>query len=299
MSGRMTRMSPRLPLALALLVALVVPSVASAATRDLAVSLGDSYATGYQRFSEDEARNTRNGFVDQLPALARKRGYGKVKVVNFGCGGATTVSLIEQRSKCRGPAVGGRSWGGRSQLGAAERFLKRNRARIAYVTVSIGGNDVTACARAPEPVPCVADATKSIDANVTKIARRLRKAAGAKVPMVGITYPDVILGQWVTGQKADQDLAKLSVVAFKSIINPALKKAYAKSKVRFADVTAATGAYTPLEQTVETKAYGVLPVAVATICDISYYCRYRDIHLRTKGYGIVAREVAKKLPRKR
>ena len=291
-------MSRRLSLVVALLAAMALPSVASAAKRDLAVSLGDSYATGYQRFSEDVARNTRNGFVDQLPPLARKRGYGKVKVVNFGCGGATTVSLIEQRSKCRGPAVGGRSWGGRSQIGAAERFLRRNRSRIAYVTVSIGGNDVTKCARAPEPVPCVADAAKSIEKNVTTIAKRLRKATGSRVPMVGITYPDVILGQWVTGQKADQDLAKLSVVAFKSIINPALKKAYAKGKARFADVTEATGAYTPLEQTTTTEDYGVLPQAVATICEISFYCQYRDIHLRTKGYAIVAREVAKKLPRK-
>ena len=56
---------------------------------------------------------------------------------------------------------------------------------------------------------------QSISENVTRIAARLRRAAGRKVRIVGTTYPDVILGQWV-GENADPELAKLSVVAFKS-----------------------------------------------------------------------------------
>jgi lysophospholipase L1-like esterase len=290
-------MSRRILPAALVLAALVLPSTAAAAKRDLAVSLGDSYAVGYQRFSEDSGRATRKGFVDLLPAYAKKRGYGKVKVVNFGCGGATTESLMKQTKKCTGPAIGGRGWRGRSQLGAAERFLRKNRSRIAYITVSIGGNDVTACARDADPIPCVATATKDIETNVTATAKRLRKAAGPKPPMVGITYPDVILGQWVKGGESDRSLARLSVVAFRELINPTLKKAYAAGKGRFADVTADTGAYTPLEQTREFPPYGVVPDAVATICDITYYCQYGDIHARTAGYRLIARMVAAKLPR--
>ena len=56
---------------------------------------------------------------------------------------------------------------------------------------------------------------QQIEQNVTETAKRLRKAGGRKPRIVGITYPDVILGQWV-GADADQDLAQLSVVAFKT-----------------------------------------------------------------------------------
>jgi hypothetical protein len=164
------------------------------------------------------------------------------------CGGATTTSLLRQTSRCGGPAIDGVPWGGRTQLAAAERFIRPTAAAIALITVSIGGNDVTSCASQAEPVPCVAAAVQGIERNVAA-ARRLRRAAGPRPRIVGITYPDVILGRYITGQQADQDLARLSVVAFRSLINPALKKAYAAGRGRFVDVTAATGAYGSLEET--------------------------------------------------
>jgi lysophospholipase L1-like esterase len=290
---------PRRLLPLALAAALLVPGTASAAERSLYVSLGDSYASGYQATGVRQGRNTRNGFAYQLPRLARPRGYD-LELVNFGCGGATTVSLLAQTRPCppraRGPE--GSTWGGRTQLGAAERFLRAHRDEVALVTVSIGGNDVTRCAREADPVACVAGATDAIRKNVTTIARRLRAAAGRKVRIVGITYPDVILGQWV-GADANQQLASLSVVAFRSLINPALKDAYEGAGGRLVDVTAATGAYTPLDRTVELAPYGTVPVAVARVCELTYYCRYRDIHATTEGYRLIAGLVAKTLPRRR
>ena len=79
------------------------------------------------------------------------------------------------------------------------------------------------------------------------IAKRLRKAAGPKVRITGITYPDVILGSYLSPDQKQKDLATLSITAFKGLINPALKKAYASAKGRFVDVTAATGAYGSFE----------------------------------------------------
>src|SRR3712207_9022049 len=49
-----------------------------------------------------------------------------------------------------------------------------------------------------------------------------------------------------SGRKEDQDLAGLSVLAFRSILNPVLKRAYARNNIRFVDVTQKTGSYTPL-----------------------------------------------------
>jgi lysophospholipase L1-like esterase len=292
---------PRLVCALAAACALALPAGAHAGARpaQLYVSLGDSYAIGYQPTSATSGRATRQGFADQLVPLARRRGW-PLQLVSFACGGATTRSLVRQTAPCppRLRAVGGRSWGGRTQLGAAERFLRANRGRVALVTVSIGGNDVTACARAADPVPCVAGAVEGIRENVTATARRLRRAAGPRVRIVGTTYPDVILGRWLSGQQADQDFARLSVVAFRQLINPALRRAYAAGRGRFVDVTAASGAYGSLERTTTLEPYGVVPVPVARVCELTWFCRFGDIHARSSGYRLIAGLIARTLPRR-
>jgi lysophospholipase L1-like esterase len=277
---------------------LAVPAAAQAAKAKPSyyVSLGDSYAAGYQRFSSTYAKTTRDGFAYQLVSKARKRGYA-LKLVNFGCGGETSVSILKRKAKCRGLGPGGVKYAGQTQATAAERFLRKHKGRVKLITVSIGGNDVTACAREADPVACVGPAMEKVKANGKVLLKRLRKAAGRKTRIVGITYPDVILGSWV-GENPDQGLAKLSVVAFQQLLNPALKEMYASVKGTFVDVTKATGAYTPLEQTTTLAPYGEIPVAVAEICKLTAYCTSRDIHPNSKGYGIIADLIAKTLPHK-
>jgi lysophospholipase L1-like esterase len=290
----------RLLAALAALVTLaLLPAPASAAPR-LYVNLGDSYATGYQRNGPEGAgRSTRGGYADQLVPLLRERGFGRLRLVNFGCGGATTGSL-RSTPGCAAPAraVGGPRYTRRSQLAAAARFLRRNRGRVALVTISIGGNDFTRCARVPpaEAPACVVAAVATIRANLVPTLARLRAAAGRRVTIVGLTYPDVLLGEAALGNRP---LAELSLVAFRSIINPAYAEIYGQAGARFVDVTAGFGGYTPLEETTDLPPYGTLPVAVATICRLSYYCALRDIHLNRAGYGLMASLIANALPIRR
>jgi hypothetical protein len=124
-----------------------------------------------------QGRNARNGFAYQVPAVAAPRGY-RLELVNFGCGGATTSSLIEAKG-CAPQALGSR-WPRLPRWAAASRFLRRNHKRTALVTVSIGGNRVTACVRTPAPVACVTAAVVEIGEDMTRIARRLRRAAGRR-----------------------------------------------------------------------------------------------------------------------
>jgi lysophospholipase L1-like esterase len=287
-------------LACAIAVALLaLPGVSQAAhPQRYYVSLGDSYASGFQPTGERHGRNTRNGFAYQVPRFAARRGY-RLKLVNFGCGGATTTSILKTKGCPRlalGP--GGKSYRGRTQLRAAERFLRPHRRKTTLVTVSIGGNDVTACVKAPSPVSCVAAAVPRIKANVKTVARRLRRAAGRRVRIVGTTYPDVILGLYVNGDSQSQSLASLSVTAFKSLINPALKDAYKAGRGRLVDVTKASGAYIPFQRRVTLRPYGLIPTAVSRVCELSYFCAYGDIHLRTDGYALIAGLVARALPRR-
>jgi lysophospholipase L1-like esterase len=294
----------RLPalVALALSVTLTLPALGQAAPRkhkkpaqQIYVSLGDSYAVGYQPTAPHVGTSTTNGYANQLLPLAKRKGYD-FKLVNFGCGGATTTSIL-QTPGCKpdARAVGGPAYT-QTQADAAVAYVKAHRKQVGLITVSIGGNDVTACASQPDPIPCVGAATASIKTNVSALAQRLRAAAGPKVPIVGTTYPDVILGDWVLG---NQQLAQLSVVAFQQLINPALKDAYGSAKGGWVDVTAATGAYTPLDQTTDTPDFGTVPVAVAKVCDLTYFCQFQDIHSRTSGYAVIAQLIADTLPRRR
>ncbi len=264
----------------------------AAASPRFYVSLGDSYAIGYQ-----PGRGvTRNGYADQVVAKAAGRGY-RLRLVNYGCGGATTTSILQATSCPAGArARGGPDTAGLTQAAAAEAFLRAHAGKVALVTVSIGGNDVTMCAASRDPVGCVLQATASIKANITRLATELRAAAGPNVPIVGTTYPDVILGQWVH-PPVSRNLAQLSVTAFRSLINPTLRQSYAAAQGRFVDVTAATGAYVPFAKMVRLAPYGVIPTAVARACTYSYYCKVGDIHATTAGYGVIAALIVGTLPR--
>jgi len=258
------------------------------------VSIGDSYAAGYQPTGPHSGHTDTNGFAYQVPRLAVAKGYD-YRLANFGCGGATTTSILDSPG-CPELGPGATPYPGQSQAAAAEAFLRSHRGRVGLVTVSIGGNDVTSCIAARQPVSCVADAVKTVGTNLEELLHGLRQAAGASVPIVGTTYPDVILGLDISKAPDLRELARLSVIAFKDLINPTLKKCYSSVHAGFVDVTAATGAYGSLRQLTELYPYGRVPVPVARICTLTFFCEYHDIHPRTSGYGIIAELVVGTLP---
>jgi lysophospholipase L1-like esterase len=256
------------------------------------VSVGDSYSVGYQ------------------PGVGATTGYAgyvtkktHLTLANFGCGGATTTSIIDTVGcpDVLPHTAGAHLYPTTTQAAGAEAFLRAHRGHVGLITVSIGGNDVTACAAQPNPLPCVSTAVTSIDQNVTSLAAGLRAAAGPKVPLIGLTYPDVILGAYVypalPATAPRMALASESVVAFKSLINPALAKAYGAAGGAFVDVTAATGAYTPLTSTVTVAPYGTIPRAVARVCTLTWYCAVGNIHATYAGYTLIGKLVAARYAR--
>ena len=158
------------------LLALAVPALAQAkqSPKPYYLSLGDSLAAGVQPGKDGVARNTRQGFAYQL---ARKA--GGVRLVNYGCGFATTGSMIKGNRAClpaRDPGYRNVS-PKTSQLAAAERFLKARRGKPGFVTIDIGANDVASCGAGGQiDLPCVSKGVAAIGLNAPKIAKRLRAA---------------------------------------------------------------------------------------------------------------------------
>ena len=258
------------------------------------LSIGDSYAAGFQPTAPGQGHDTDNGFADQLPALAAKKGYDLV-LVDLGCDGATTSSLVAATG-CATTPVHGQAYPHQTQAAAAETFLREHRGRVSLVTVSIGGNDITRCAESTNPITCVGGAIDSIKRNLGTFLPALRSAAGPDVRIVGLTYPDVLLGEYLSSAPADKTLAGLSATAFKALVNPALQAQYDAVSGTFVDVTAATGAYTPFAQTTDLPPYGTIPTAVAQICELTYFCQYQDVHPKTVGYTKIAGLVVAALP---
>ncbi len=184
------------------------------------------------------------------------------------------------------------------------------------MTVSIGGNDVTACANAANPITCVLAAQGTIKTNVDNLVSdldaALTSAGDTSAHLVGITYPDVILGDDVfpVGQ-TNPTLAGESVAAFDALINPTLSAAYTSvTRGAFVNVTdapykkATAGADTnpwtgavPSGPTTKLKGFGKgVPDSVWEVCTLTYFCSIPgDIHANTKGYNFIGSLITAKL----
>jgi lysophospholipase L1-like esterase len=289
-----SRLAPLALIALVLASTLLVPSATAGAKTSpkYYVSLGDSYSIGYQ---PEASVDFRFGYTHFVVDTEKKMGTD-LTLVNFGCGGATTNSLLNTDG-CPIPAPGGPRYTTVPQATAATRFIAAHRGQVALITISISGNDVTACATSASPITCVGHIVPEVAKNVTTLMKEVRAAAGKKVPIIGLTYPDVILGTWVH-PPVSKTLATLSIAAFRVLLNPILKTAYQDNGAKFVDVTSATGAYTPLVKTTVAPPYGRIPVAVADVCKYTWYCSEGNIHPHTLGYELIAKLIVAALPKK-
>ena len=290
------------------------PAKAAKAANPIYISMGDSYSVGYQ----NSALGNTAGFTGYV---AKKKQY---QLENFGCGGATTGSLFTQIG-CPANASAATDavpYPTSSQVQAVLAYIAAptNTGNVKLVTVSISGNDVTSCASNHDPVGCVSAATATIKTNVTSLVTQLDSALATNgdtaAHIVGITYPDVLLGDYVAPVGAtNKSLAVLSKLAFDVLINPALNTAYTGvPRGAFVNVTSArygaatagddTGsfdstsfAYTGPKGKLPGFGTGV-PAPVVDVCTITWYCNpstFGDIHANTKGYNFIGGLIVAKL----
>jgi len=246
------------------------------------LALGDSITYGFQPIKAKpgaRASDFDTGYVDLFAARLRKLS-SKIRVVNYGCPGESTVTFT--RGGCEGLAEGFKlhdAFRG-SQLSAALAFLRAHPAQVSPVTLTLFGNDWfpifdsckgnLGCVRKRGPSQIAAFGSR-----LTLILERLRAAA----PSTEI----IVTGAWNIDPESLEQLRPV----YRSL-DAAIARAATASHARFANTVAA---FNPR---------GSLPTQRARLCALSFICSKGDPHPTDAGYRAIADAVtaASGYPRK-
>jgi len=269
---------------LAMFIAFMAPSGADASPERGAgnatswyLALGDSLAAGYQPgVGDDRTGGYVGGVLDAVQDTAPK-----AKLRNLSCSGATTTSMLGT-DRC--------TYDQGSQLAAAVEFLKAHKSKVDLVTIDIGANDVTPCARGTVDVTCALGAVATVERNLTTILGQLRAATGPNTEIIVLNYYNPFLAAYLTGP-AGQQLAGLTTY-LQTLLNGAVTRSAATVGADVADVATAFRSY---DTTPVTTAYGTIPTNVATICAWTWMCSKNDIHANDAGYAVLAATVVGRL----
>ncbi len=273
------------------------------------LSLGDSYATGYQP--------TVGGSTKGYTAVVAKAQH--LSLVNFGCGGVTTTMILTYVGCLPGaqPAFSD-GWNSgnitNTQEANALAFIDAHPGQVKLVTVTIGGNDVVSCSWVSFATlwNCIVTTTSTMATNVGQLVSdldaHLTAAGDTGALIVGSTYPDTYLAYGLNPNTTY--LGFLSTDGFNYHINSTLNTAYTSvSRGRFVDVTNAPYVHGKLAATagMNTNPYAVdsslnyywtgpkyldarymwITMAQEEICQLTFACSQSDPHPTTKGYKFI------------
>jgi len=153
-------------------------------------------------------------------------------------------------------------------------FLQTHQGEIALVTIDLGGNDLLHLDAHGNAVYCPLQrhgcgkrVTRMAD-NLAMILTEVKAAAGPRVPIVGMTYDDVI------APRCDADRSLMPACRRFDAFNRRLAAVYRAAHVPVADVGAA------FEN-------DDLAHAAQHVCAWTWFCSRGDFHPDTTGYGVI------------
>lgn len=254
------------------------------------LSLGDSLSEGVQPAATGQSLPTDQGFTDQLYAMLR-RGDPGLRLHKLGCPGDTTTTMINGGicGYSGGNLVSYTSDTG-SQLTAALNFIRHN--RVSLITIVVGADNIVPCLAQSSfsaVAACVAKQFPIVQSELTSIVGQLR-AADPHATMVGMTYYDVSLADWLTGS-AGQSFATDSLTVA-SEFRDLLAGVYRAGGARVADVYTSFRTADTTDQ-LTLPSIGTVPEDVGLLCSWTWMCtpapRGPNIHANVIGYGVIAR----------
>jgi lysophospholipase L1-like esterase len=252
------------------------------------VSLGDSLAVGVQPKLLGGGQETSQGYPRRFARALRDEGRS-VRLVELGCGGATSASILQGVRPCapsrdtpyrnEDPTT--------SQASYAEGLLSSTKGRRRVVLVDVGGNDVGSCFSGGRVLPgCIARAGAGVRENLGELLSRLREV-DRTVPIGVLTLYDPLLGLW-DDQPAARPLLAREHATFLRSVNGAIATAARRHGATLVDLAGAMDQSAPLDPVASTR-----PRAVEAICRYTWMCvsapRTPDIHLRKDGYELAGR----------
>jgi lysophospholipase L1-like esterase len=252
------------------------------------ISLGDSLAVGVQPKLLGGGQETSQGYPRRFARALRDEGRD-VRLVELGCGGATSASILQGVRPCapgrdtpyrnEDPSTSQASW--------AEGLISSTRGRRRLVLLDVGGNDVGSCFSGGRVLPgCVARAGAALRQNLGELLSRLREV-DRSVPIGVLNLYDPLLGLW-DDQPASRPLLAREHRTFLRAVNGAIATAARRHDATLVDVAAAMDQDAVPDPRAPTR-----PRSVAAICRYTWMCvsapRVPDIHLRKDGYDLAAR----------
>ena len=272
------------------LIAVAVPARADDHGRKLwYLALGDSLSVGVQPDAANVNHPTAFGYSDQL-YQALKATTPNLELKKLGCAiTETTTDMLKGPSDCRS------QYRLRVQLADAVAFLLTHRGSVKLVTIDIGANDLEICGNIETGIDptCVQDAFSDVGANLPRILKALRLAAGPNVPIVGMNYYNPFLAAWLAGATELSEQSNQLVAAFNGLLGsiyqvfhmPVADVATAFDTANFELVPAPSSAFPPM-----------VPQNVLNVCALTYMCALGNIHATTDGYGVITQAFLEVLP---
>jgi hypothetical protein len=157
----------------------------------------------------------------------------------------------------------------RSQLAAAEVFLRAHRHHVSLVTIDIGANDPNSCflgAPISKIAGCMSSRVRLTVSDLRTILSGLRAAGGRKVKIIGMNYYVPELAGWLGGMGS-----KEIAVLMERLVH---------------------GHSSDFTDRVHLAQIGTMPRNVATICRLTWACARApqgpNEHANNIGYSIIA-----------
>jgi lysophospholipase L1-like esterase len=254
------------------------------------LSLGDSLSEGVQPTTAGVSEPTDQGFTDQLYAMLRYRDPG-LRLHKLGCPGDTTTTMIDG-GICGyngGDLVSYTSDTG-SQLAAALAFIHRN--RVPLITIVVGADNILPCLEAGSfsaVAACIEQQFPIVEDQLTYILGQLR-AADPHATIVGMTYYNVSLADWLTGSAGQAFATESLTVA--SDFRTLLTDVYEAGGARVADVYSSFRSADMTDQ-MNLPGVGTVPVDVGLLCSWTWMCtpppQGPNVHANATGYRVIAR----------
>jgi lysophospholipase L1-like esterase len=253
------------------------------------LALGDSLSVGVQPDAANVNHPTAFGYSDQL-YQALKATTPNLELKKLGCAVTeTTTDMLKGPSDCRS------QYRLRVQLADAVAFLLTHRGSVKLVTIDIGANDLEICGNIETGIDptCVQDAFSDVGANLPRILKALRLAAGPNVPIVGMNYYNPFLAAWLAGATELAEQSNQLVAAYNGLLGsiyqvfhmPVADVATAFDTANFELVPAPSSAFPPM-----------VPQNVLNVCGLTYMCALGNIHATTDGYGVITQAFLEVLP---